>query len=159
LFVQDQVSPEDTADLFEQAGLLPSVYTPVAGGEWPTLGAMIASGKRLVVLMENEDGGTTYPWLLPGFERSQDTPFLFRRPAQLESPLSCAANRGNPDASLFLLNHWVTDKSAEVTNAERVNASDVLLTRARECERERSLLPNYVAVDFYDPGDLFDVVD
>jgi hypothetical protein len=159
LFVQDQVSPEDTADLFERAGLLPSVYTPVAGSGWPTLGAMIASGNRLVVLMENEDGGTTYPWLLPGFERSQDTPFLFRRPAQLASPQSCVANRGNPDASLFLLNHWITDKSAEVTNAERVNASDVLLARARECERERGLLPNYVAVDFYDRGDLFDVVD
>ncbi|GAA4753836.1 hypothetical protein GCM10023350_43950 [Nocardioides endophyticus] len=159
LFVQDQVSPADTAELIEQAGLLPSVYTPADDGDWPTLGAMIASGKRLVVLMENEGGGTAYPWLLPGFEQSQDTPFLFRRPAQLGSPGSCAANRGNPDASLFLLNHWITDKSAEVTNAERVNASDVLLTRARECEGERGLLPNYVAVDFYDRGDLFDVVD
>lgn len=158
LFVQDQVSPADTAELIEQAGLLPSVYTPL-DDEWPTLGSMIASGKRLVVLMENEGGGTAYPWLMEGFERSQDTPFLFRRPAQLAGPLSCAANRGNPDASLFLLNHWVTDKSAEVTNAKRVNASDVLLTRARECQRERSLLPNYVAVDFYDRGDLFEVVD
>jgi hypothetical protein len=159
LFVQDQVSPEDTADLIEQAGLLPSVYTPLDEGRWPTLGAMIASGKRLVVLMENEGGGTTYPWLLPGFELSQDTPFLFRRPAQLTAPSSCVANRGVSDAPLFLLNHWITDKSAEVTNAERVNASDVLLARARECERERGLLPNYVAVDFYDRGDLFDVVD
>lgn len=159
LFVQDEVSPADTAELFEQAGLLPSVYTPLDGAGWPTLGAMIESGKRLVVLMENGDGGTPYPWLLPGFEWSQDTPFLFRTPAGLSAPASCAANRGDPTASLFLLNHWITDKSAEVTNAERVNARDVLLTRAQDCARERGLLPNYVAVDFYDRGNLFDVVD
>jgi hypothetical protein len=159
LFVQDEVRPDDTARLIEEAGLLPSVYTPLADGRWPTLGAMIESGKRLVVLMENRDGGTTYPWLQPGFETSQDTPFLFRSPDELTAPTSCAANRGPADASLFLLNHWVTDKTAEVTNAERVNARDVLLTRARACERERGHLPNFVAVDFYDRGDLFDVVD
>lgn len=159
LFVQDEVRPDDTARLIEEAGLLPSVYTPLDDGEWPTLGAMIDSGKRLVVLMENDDGGSTYPWLMPGFAWSQDTPFLFRSPAELTAPSSCAANRGNSSATLFLLNHWVTDKSAEVTNAERVNARDVLLTRARQCEAERGHLPNFVAVDFYDRGDLFGVVD
>jgi len=159
LFVQDEVSPEDTADLFERAGLLPSVYTPLDDADWPTLGAMIESGKRLVVLSENRDGGTSYPWLLAGFTWTQDTPFLFGTLSELTAATSCDINRGDPSASLFLLNHWITDKSATVTNAERANAGDVLLTRARACERERGLLPNYVAVDFYDRGDLFQVVD
>jgi hypothetical protein len=159
LFVQDQVSAEDTAALIEDAGLLPAVYTPLPGGRWPTLGAMIESGKRLVVLMENQDGGATYPWLMAGFERSQDTPFLFRSPTELAAAESCAPNRGDPAASLLLLNHWITDKSAEVTNAEQVNARDVLIARARQCERDRGMLPNFVAVDFYDRGDLFEVVD
>lgn len=154
LFVQDEVSPEDTADLVAQAGLLPFVHTP-AGGGWPTLGEMIASGERLVVLMENHGGGTTYPWLLPGFEEVQDTPYLFRRADEF----SCAPNRGPADAPLFLVNHWITDKSAEVTNAAKVNARDVLLPRVRRCEEERGMLPNFVAVDFYDRGDLMGVVD
>jgi len=34
----------------------------------------------------------------------------------------------------------------------------VLLPRARECQAERAHLPNFVAVDFYDRGDLFGVV-
>ena len=34
----------------------------------------------------------------------------------------------------------------------------VLLPRAEECQEERGLLPNFVAVDFYDRGDLFGVV-
>ena len=160
LIVQDEVSPEDTADLIERAGLLPDVYTPSRGEEWPTLGEMIASGKRLVVLMENRGGGAAHPWLLQGFDWIQDTPFLFHSPAALiDGPNTCAVNRGDADAPLLLVNHWVTDKSAEVTNAERVNGRDVLGARVAECREQRGTLPNFVAVDFYDLGDLFGVVD
>jgi hypothetical protein len=82
-------------------------------------------------------------------------PFLFRTPAAF----SCARSRGSADATLFLVNHWITDKSREVSNARRVNARDVLLTRLEQCQAERERLPNFVAVDFYDQGDLLDVVD
>ena len=153
--VQDTVSPADTAKVFREAGLMPYVYTPAGDHGWPTLGQMIESGQRLVVMMEEHGGGTTYPWLLPGFEVTQDTPYLFRRPSEF----SCAPNRGPADASLFLLNHWITDKRREISNATKVNARDVLLSRAEKCEEERGLLPNFVAVDFYDRGDLFGVVN
>ena len=155
VFVQDTVSPADTATVFRQAGLLPYVYTPADDDQpWPTLGQMIDSGQRLVVLMEGHGGGSTYPWLLQGFDHVQDTPFLFRRPSQF----SCRPNRGSDDAPLFLLNHWISAKHREVSNATRVNARDVLLPRAEECQEKRGLLPNFVAVDFYDRGDLFGVV-
>ncbi|MFI2708474.1 hypothetical protein ACH5WX_13120, partial [Nocardioides sp. CER28] len=155
LIVQDEVSPADTAALVEQAGLLSDVYTPTAGGTWPTLGEMVESGKRLVVMMENHGGGTAFPWLLQGFDWVQDTPYLFRTPAALiDGPDTCRRNRGRPDAPLLLVNHWVTDKTAEVTNAARVNARAVLGARVAECRRERDMLPNFVAVDFYDRGDL-----
>jgi hypothetical protein len=155
IFVQDTVSPADTATVFRRAGLLPYVYTPAGDDQqWPTLGQMIESGQRLVVLMEGHGGGSTYPWLLQGFDRVQDTPFLFRSP----SKFSCRPNRGPDDAPLFLLNHWISDKRREVSNAARVNARGVLLPRAEKCQKERGLLPNFVAVDFYDRGDLFGVV-
>lgn len=155
IFVQDTVSPADTAEVFGKAGLMPFVYTPAAEQGWPTLGQMIESGQRLVVLMENHGGGTTYPWLLDGFHWVQETPFDFRRPAAL----SCDPNRGRADASVFLLNHWITDKKREVSNATKLNARGVLLPRAQQCEQERGLRPNFVAVDFYDRGDLFGVVN
>ena len=154
-FVQDTVSPADTAEVVRRAGLLPYVYTPATDQQWPTLGQMIDSGQRLVILMEQHGGGTAYPWLLDGFHWAQDTPFLFRRPGQF----SCRPNRGPDDASLFLLNHWVTDKKREISNATRVNARGVLLPRAEQCQEQRGMIPNFVAVDFYDRGDLFGVVD
>ena len=41
----------------------------------------------------------------------------------------------------------------------RINALDVLVDRARQCERERGLLPNYLAVNFYDIGDVVAAAD
>lgn len=155
LFVQDEVTPLDTARVIEGAGLGPYVYTPDEDGGWPTLGAMIDEGTRLVVLMENEGGGERLPWLIPGFEVVQDTPYLFETPADF----SCAPNRGAPDASLFLVNHWIDDWRRVPQNSALVNARAVLLPRLRQCEDERGLLPNFVAVDYYDRGDLLAVVD
>lgn len=43
--------------------------------------------------------------------------------------------------------------------AEKVNARDVLLRRARTCERIRHHFPNLLAVDFFKTGDLNAVVD
>jgi hypothetical protein len=40
-----------------------------------------------------------------------------------------------------------------------VNAYEPLLARARECERLRGRPPGLIAVDFYEEGDLFRVVD
>jgi hypothetical protein len=39
-----------------------------------------------------------------------------------------------------------------------VNASAALLSRARLCKRIRNRLPNLVAVDFYEQGDVLGVV-
>lgn len=154
LFVQDEVSPSDTAAVVEDAGLLPYVYTP-ASDDWPTLGSMIDADQRLVVLMENHGGGSAYPWLMQGFDVVQDTPYLFKSAADF----SCAPNRGPANAPLFLVNHWIDTKVRPIPRADRVNARAVLMRRLRECETERGQLPNFVAVDHYDRGDLVSVVD
>lgn len=155
LFVQDEVTPADTARVIEDAGLEPYVYTPAADGSWPTLGEMIDAGTRLVVLMENHGGGDRLPWLIQGFDVVQDTPYLFKSPADF----TCDPNRGPADAPILLVNHWIDQKGRVPQNAALANARDVLLPRLRECERERGQLPNFVAVDYYDRGDLLDVVD
>ena len=155
MFVQDEVSPADTARVVEEAGLLPYVYTPAADGSWPTLGEMIDAGTRLVVLMENRGGGAAWPWLIQGFDVVQDTPYLFESP----DDFTCDLNRGDPEAPILLVNHWIDDWKRVPQNSAEVNARDVLLPRLELCEEERGQLPNFVAVDYYDRGDLFGVVD
>ncbi len=155
IFIEDSVSATDTAGVFDQAGLLPYVATHKVGDPWPTLGQMIDTGKRVVVLMQREGGKTTYPWLLQGWDQTQDTNYDAKTAAQL----SCARNRGTDKSQLLLINNWINNFGSILTDAARVNAYDSLYPRLIKCRRERGMIPNYVAVNYYDRGDLFKVVD
>ena len=112
----------------------------------------------MVVFGENDTGDI--PWYRPQFKLVQDTPFGFRSVEELKASASCAPNRWPSDAALFLINHWVdTPPANKPTNAAKVNTYDALLARARRCEDARQRLPNLLAVDFYESGDLLRVVD
>lgn len=154
-FVQDEVTPTDTNRVFRSAGLLPYVHAQAQGQPWPTLGQLVASGQRVIVFMENHGGGALYPWLMQGFDYVQDTPYDNPRRAAL----SCSLERGSADNSILLVNHWVDGVGSLVRDARRVNAKKVMLPQMRECEQERGQLPNFVAVNYYNLGDLLPVVD
>ncbi len=154
LFIQDTVDPADTNTVFQQAGLLPYVHVQRPGQPWPTLGQMIDSGQRLVVLMEHQSGGSTYPYLLDGFHWVQDTPY--DNPTLAD--LSCRPNRGSPTSPLLLLNTWLNNFTTLATDARTVNRESFLLPYVQRCQSERDHIPNFVAVNFYNLGDVFDVV-
>ena len=114
---------------------------------------MIRQGQRLVVFAE--EAGPPPAWYANAFEAMQETPFLFLTP----EAFSCVENRGDPNAPLFLMNHWVQRIAPDRADSVRVNRLDVLVDRARQCERERGLKPNYLAVNFYDIGDVVQAAD
>ncbi len=153
LLIEDYVEPADLARAFEEAELLPLVYqdpVPV----WPTLGAIIASGRRVLVWIESGKPGV--PWLRAFQQTWQETPYTFHTPGDF----SCRPNRGGTAGSLFLLNHWIeTTPAPRPSNAAIVNAYDVLYGRARQCGAERKHRVNVVQVDFFATGDLMRVVD
>jgi len=152
--VEDYVTPEDLAAAFEESGLAGFVYRGPDGPPWPELYELVASGQNVVVFLESGHPGVS--WLRPAFQNIQETPYTFHAPEDF----SCRANRGGSAGSLFQINHWIeTTPAPRPSNAERVNAHDFLLSRARQCQRERGRLPNILAVDFYRSGDLFGVVD
>ncbi len=155
LVIQDQVSPQDTRRAFVRAGMRDLLLTPPAPGEpWPTLGEMIATGERILVMTENETS-PDIPWLVPAFEVMEETPYEFARPAEM----NCDPNRGGTGKPFFQLNHWLEQVVPSPSAAARVNARGFLLDRARRCERQRDHIPNVVAVDFYASGDLMGAVD
>jgi hypothetical protein len=155
LFIEDHVDAADVAASVIGAGLEPYLFTPMPGDAFPRLGDMIRSGRRLVVMLEEGSGGADHPWLANGFDYVQETPYTF---PTVES-FSCAPNRGTPDAPLLQINHWLSGFTSLVSDAELVNAADVLGTRAEQCRAERGLQPTFVAVNYADIGDLFAVVD
>ena len=152
LVVEDYVSPGDLAAEFEKAGLAGLVYRGAGRAPWPALRTLIDTRQRVVVMTESGRAGV--PWLLPAFEVMQETPYKFRNPAEL----SCAANRGGAQGTLFQVNNWIdTTPAPKPSNAAIVNAHDTLLTRARRCQEERGLRPTILAVDFYRTGDVVGV--
>jgi hypothetical protein len=155
LFIEDHVDANMIAADIEAAGLLPLVHQPVVGAPWPTLSEMIRSGRRLVVMVETGSGGAAAPWLVNGFEITQETPYTF---STVDS-FNCDPNRGPADAPLFQLNHWLAGFDSLVSDAQLVNQRDVLLPRAEQCAAERQRQPNFVAVNYVALGDLFEVVD
>ena len=155
LFIQDTVTPADTDAVLRKAGLADKAYVHPDGAEWPTLREMIDANKRLLVLMENEGGGDQYPYLHQGFDLVQDTEYSVQTAADFE----CSLKRGEPDSPLFSVNHWLANFDRLISSAEEVNAYDVLKPRIDECEIERGRAPSMIAVNWYDRGDLFRVVN
>jgi len=154
LVVQDQVDPADARRAFVRSGLREYVLPERPRRRWPTLGQMVRRNERVIVLNENRTD-PEIPWMLPAFEVMQETPFAFASPAAM----TCAPGRGRTGKALFQLNHWVSQTIPSPRSAAVVNARSFLLSRARRCARERDAMPNLIAVDFYEEGDLLAVVD
>jgi hypothetical protein len=160
---EDYISPKDFVGAVKSAGLEEFAYRGPTTGSWPTLGQMVRTNQRLVLLGEDKAGAA--PWYHPAFQSiTQDTPYTFKSAALLTTPkdlpASCKLNRGEANAPTLLVNHWVsTDPVPKPSDARHVNAYAPLLRRARECARLRHHTPNLLAVNFYREGDLFRVVD
>ena len=158
LFIQDAVTPNDTAAVFDRAGLTRYAYVHARDAPWPTMAELIASDERLLVLVEDDVRGGP-PWYHDGFELTQETPYTFHSLDDLLPPHSCRQNRGSVNSPLFLLNHWIERVNPSPALARKVNERRRILRRARRCRAERGLQPNIVAVDFYDEGALLEAVD
>jgi hypothetical protein len=150
LIIEDGVSPADTETAFKASGLAELVY--VRAGAWPTLRQMIAANQRLVVTAEN--GRPPPAWYHHVWDLAWDTPYSFKSTADF----SCKQNRGSRANDLFLLNHWLENPLPTEGQSATANAREVLLGRARQCQTESGKLPNFVAVNHYSVGALFEVV-
>jgi hypothetical protein len=153
VIVEDHTSPEDTVSAFELADLAERAYTHTPGDEWPTLGELLAEGKQLLVLAEEQAG--VAEWYQPAYSLLQETALTIAAPTEL----GCEPGRGTAEGPLFLMNHWIAERPPVLARALEVNALEVITDRSRECADARGRVPNIVAVDFYDVGDLFEAVD
>jgi hypothetical protein len=153
LIIQDEITPEDTDKDIIAAGLDEFIYTHPEGAPWPTLRQLIDSNERLLIMAENE--GPPPAWYTNAWDVTEETPYTFIFPEQF----SCEPNRGDTEKPFFLLNHWIQRGSPNRVDGALVNEYDFLLARAQQCAEERGKMPNFVAVNWYRQGDLFDVVD
>lgn len=161
---EDDVTPHDVAREVARSGLGHVVYRGKPGPRWPTLRAMIARRQQAVMLAEHDAAGVSfYHAAYDGI--LQETPYTWDQPALItrraDWPASCLPNRGGRHGSLFLMNHWsppVPPPTPDPAAGAKVNATRVLVGRAKACRNVRGRLPNLVAVDMYRSGGLFAAV-
>jgi hypothetical protein len=148
----------------------------VSRDEWPTLGTMVDSGKRLVVFMDYGADFSAAPYIMDGQSPSV---LLFLAPLislvefsnvfedaydTTSQDFSCAANRtsGSPDTTLMLTNHYLdytttlfniplflSDKS-KITTTNAASGYGSLGQGITNCVDRWARNPNFVLLDWYD---------
>lgn len=140
------------------AGLMDYLYAHETGTEWATLQEMIDANTRLVIFSEQNDGAPDQDWYHYFWENAVETHFSYPSVADF----SCDFNRGDASNDLFLINHFVTDAEFGVgieSESEIANSNPLFIDRVQECQMTHGKFPNFLAVDFYDLGNCFEVLN
>jgi len=151
--IEDYVDETLMTQALTVSGLVKLTHHQPQGQPWPTLHEMIAKNERVFIMLESGSGKALWRHGYQDF--AWDTNFANEKP----SDFSCKLLRGKATNKLFLLNHFLTKGlNAHDSLAQQVNHDPLLVDRLKQCQKEANQLPNFVAVDYYDVGDLFGAV-
>jgi hypothetical protein len=160
---EDYIAPAAFARAMRRSGLIDFAYEGPTD-RWRTPRWMIRHRQQVVLLADNDAGD--YPWYHRTYQGIlQETPYTFATPDLLIDPAnwkaSCGPNRGDVTGSMFLMNHWsppTPPAQPDLAESAKVNAHDVIVGRAEECDRVRGRLPSIIAADQVTAGDLIGAV-
>jgi len=148
--------------VFKAAGLDTLSYAPTAltmpATDWPTLGSLIDSGKRLLTFLDNAADLTSVPYLLDEFTNIWETAYDVT-----DTTFDCNVNRTHltdTSTEMYLINHFL-DKLLigqlvpDVDAANQTNAATgvgSLGAQVSTCVATYGRPPNFILVDFYEYG-------
>jgi hypothetical protein len=169
---EDYIDPGNYTTPVTNAGLLDYIYIPPTQpmdiDNWPTLGEMIISNKRVVMMLEYDANQETVPWLLDMWSYQWQTPFS---PTNVSFPCVVQRPPGQKrdvsERRLILANHNLNLEVNDVALGidflipdtaviDNTNANTTDLGAARltvdQCAAEWGRPPNYLLVDYYNFG-------
>ncbi|CAE6493370.1 unnamed protein product [Rhizoctonia solani] len=106
------------AAIYEAASMVNLSYAPatksVTADQWPTLGTLIDSGKRVLTFMDNSADATAAPYLIDEFSNIWETAYNV-----VDTAFPCTLNRtdGTAEGKMGLSNHFL-DKYASVLGVQ-----------------------------------------
>jgi hypothetical protein len=164
LLIDGEFSADRLAEELRATGLDRLALPHTATDDWPTLGNMIDSGRRLVVFAPTPDTGPA--WLLDRqsfiWETGKDWPSV--------SAMTCNPAVGDASRPLYLVHHNLVGSddegvggggggqpsephSSALALATDANEFSVVRGRLEHCEAQHQRRPSFVAVDFSRVGD------
>ena len=151
VLVENYVSSEHLEQVFIDSGLMDRVFVHAVNEPWPTLQQLIDNETNLVVFWEqgDEDG---HPWIHDFLSHSWTTNYG----EQSTSEMNCDVHRGDGSQAVYHMNNWLSNQVglADPTQAEEANDVDFLVERANECWSEHGKRPTFIAVDWWEEGDV-----
>lgn len=165
----DNVDPSEFDSAFSAvSGLKDYAFTPSTGSgvlsinDWPTLSAMISSGKRLVVFLDYGADTIRFPYILSEFDYFFETPFDVTDPTFAACNVDRASHAATP---MYIVNHYLDVKLfgsdvliPDILDIERTNAATgggSIGAQVAVCEKLYPYAPKAVLVDYIDEGDAF----
>jgi len=157
----DGFKPSDYDQVFQSTGIAALSYAPTTAtlpaADWPTLGSLIDSGKRVVTFMDHGADYSSVPYIIDEFTNIWETAFDV-----IDPNFDCNVNRTKGDAStqMYLINHFLDKlvlgqpapfkEQANVTNS--VSGLGSLGQHVQTCVGDHGRNPNFMLVDFYEFG-------
>ena len=136
-------------------------------GDWPTIAELVATNKRLITFLSNGANEDEVPFLLLEFNYLFETNFINDFPDQYSCDVSRPwYERGYVPDMLSLVNHFLYAnflgfRYPNATFANHTNGAGFhvgeLGEHAARCRSQYGRRPNFLLVDFFNEGDVFDV--
>ncbi|CDO72800.1 hypothetical protein BN946_scf184994.g53 [Trametes cinnabarina] len=156
---------------FQASGVADLAYVPpqipVKQSDWPTLGELIDSGKRVIVFLDaGADTDRSVPYILPEFQMIWETPF-----SVTDANFPCSVDRISGPLStedhMYLINHSLNKNLLDTgiivsdpKDASTTNSVDSITKNAAGCEQfAAGRAPNFVLLDFVNLGQGLDAVN
>lgn len=154
LLIENRVPADHLEFLFNATGLYDRIYFHNLGEEWPSIGDLILTGKDLVIFWE-QPGNESYPWLHDFGVFSWTTNYAEDNQEDME----CTVHRGDGAQPVWHLNNWLTSQYGlpDPFRSSEVNDYDFLLNRSIECWEIMNNRPTFVAVDYWEDGEVTNV--
>ena len=144
------------SDSIDASGIDKYIYRSTSVTEWPTMQSLIDADTRLILFAHGDGMESCRTMACPEgifytFDHFQQTNWN-------DDTCNIKGNAPRQGTGFFLMNHWMNDESTDLpspSNAKQFNSYGALTTRIDQCEGG---VPNVIAVDFWDVGDVLAVV-
>jgi len=147
--LETYVTAQDVANESDATNLTPYFHAQELGAPWPSLASLIESGER-VILFSQDRPEVDIPWYHYDSDYMAKTHWGFNDSAYF----NCELTRGNLSSSLRWLDHYVTDPISSESASNATNQVPVIIERADNCTEQWGQIPNFIAVDFWEQGDI-----
>jgi len=152
LTLESYVNASVVAGVANETNLTAHLFA-MNGTVWPSLAQIIEAGPRLILFADDAPDVPISWWHEEG-EYMAKTHWAYNDTAWF----NCELTRGNLSSPLRWLDHYVTDPVANEWAANASNQRMVVIERGRQCEAAWEQTPNFVAVDYWEQGDVVDAV-